>query len=119
MTTSEEWIARGNKHVAKTYGRYPLVAVRGEGVVPLRDWIERHAAHLAATGQREQRDFARATATLSHILRDELMAALLAHLPAGQMSEVAAAVAFLALPAAGYITGQCLAVDGGFSQFGF
>jgi len=31
MTASEEWIARGNKHVAKTYGRYPLVAIRGEG----------------------------------------------------------------------------------------
>jgi len=69
------------------------VAVRGEGVAQLHDWIELHAAHLVATGQREKRDFARATATLNHILRDELMAALLAHLPAGQMSEVTAAVA--------------------------
>ncbi len=31
MTASKEWIARGDKHVAKTYGRYPLVAARGEG----------------------------------------------------------------------------------------
>ena len=31
MTASKEWIVRGNKHVAKTYGRFPLVAVRGEG----------------------------------------------------------------------------------------
>ncbi|MGB5209612.1 MAG: SDR family oxidoreductase [Gammaproteobacteria bacterium] len=36
----------------------------------------------------------------------------------GQAGEVAAAVAFLCLPAASYITGQCLAVDGGFSVCG-
>ena len=38
--------------------------------------------------------------------------------PLGRIAEpheVAAAVAFLALPAASYITGQCLAVDGGMS----
>jgi len=69
------------------------VAVRGEGVASLRDWIEIHAAHLVTTGQREERDFSRAAATLSHILRDELMAALLARLPAGHLEEVAAAVA--------------------------
>ncbi len=34
-------------------------------------------------------------------------------------SEVAAAVVFLAMPAASYITGQTLAVDGGFSALGF
>jgi len=28
---SNSWIERGNKHVAPTYGRYPLVAARGEG----------------------------------------------------------------------------------------
>jgi len=37
----------------------------------------------------------------------------------GQPEEVAAAVAFLCMPAAAYITGQCLAVDGGFSTYGF
>ncbi len=31
MSSSAEWIARGDKHVAKNYGRYPLVPVRGEG----------------------------------------------------------------------------------------
>ena len=37
----------------------------------------------------------------------------------GEPQEVAAAVAFLCLPASSYITGSCLAVDGGFLQFGF
>ena len=37
----------------------------------------------------------------------------------GEPEEVAAAVAFLCLPAAGYITGQVLAVDGGFLAHGF
>ncbi len=31
MSQSEYWIVRGDRHVATTYGRYPLVAVRGEG----------------------------------------------------------------------------------------
>lgn len=37
----------------------------------------------------------------------------------GKAEECAAAIAFLCLPAAGYITGHCLTVDGGFSVFGF
>jgi tropinone reductase I len=46
------------------------------------------------------------------------MAAILARTPAGRVgepSEVAAVTAFLCLPASSYVTGQCLAVDGGFS----
>jgi acetylornithine aminotransferase len=30
---SEQWIARGNQVIMKTYGRYPIVPVRGEGCV--------------------------------------------------------------------------------------
>ena len=47
----------------------------------------------------------------------ERLARVLASTPLGRIAEpedIAAAVAFLCLPAARHITGQCLAVDGGF-----
>ncbi len=37
----------------------------------------------------------------------------------GEVEEVAAAIAFLCLPAASYISGECIAVDGGFLRYGF
>jgi len=37
----------------------------------------------------------------------------------GEPEEVASAVAFLCMPAAAYVTGECIAVDGGFLRYGF
>lgn len=37
----------------------------------------------------------------------------------GEPEEAAAAIAFLCLPASSYITAQCIAVDGGFLNYGF
>jgi Tropinone reductase 1 len=37
----------------------------------------------------------------------------------GEPEEVAGAVAWFCLPAASYVTGECIAVDGGFLRYGF
>ena len=52
------------------------------------------------------------------LARPEVLAAIEARTPLGRVAEpheIAAPIAFLALPAASYVTGQCLAVDGGMS----
>jgi LAO/AO transport system kinase len=69
------------------------VAMRGEGVAPLTQWIERHHEHLVATGQLHRREEVRAANTLHHILRDRLLAELTGRLPAGHLSHVAGAIA--------------------------
>lgn len=56
------------------------------------------------------------------LANEEFFNAVVARTPMGRIGEpeeVAAAAAFLALPAASYITGQCIAVDGGFLVNGF
>jgi len=49
-------------------------------------------------------------------------AAILERTPMGRIGEpeeVARVAAFLCMPGASYVTGQCLAIDGGFSVYGF
>jgi tropinone reductase I len=51
-----------------------------------------------------------------------ILASILSRTPmrrVGEPEEVAAATAFLCMPAASYITGQCVSVDGGFMVYGF
>ncbi len=69
------------------------VAVRGEGVEELRNWIEAHKSYLYETGQIARRENTRAAAVLDHILRDQLLAALFARLPEGQLAATVAAIA--------------------------
>jgi LAO/AO transport system kinase len=69
------------------------VAIRGEGIETLRDWIELHADHLRETNGLAEREVARAATELDHILRDRLIAALLAHLPPGHLDATIAAIA--------------------------
>ena len=63
------------------------------------------------------------TPLADQVLQDaEYRQAVLDRTPMGRVGEVeecARAIAFLALPAASYITGACLPVDGGFSVYGF
>jgi LAO/AO transport system kinase len=69
------------------------VALRGEGIETLADWIEQHRAALQASGQLIQREKARAAGALEHILRDRLLADLLARTPDGTLPQLIEAVA--------------------------
>ena len=63
------------------------------------------------------------TPLVEPVLSDnEYFSAVLARTPMGRIGEpreVSAVISFLCMPAASYVTGQCIAVDGGFMVYGF
>jgi LAO/AO transport system kinase len=71
------------------------VGVTGEGLGDLAEALDRHRAHLEATGEKARREAARARATFVAILRERLLAGALARLEAemGRLDAVAARIA--------------------------
>jgi len=71
------------------------VATRDEGVVDLAEAVERHRAHLEATGMMRGRETARARAAFVAMLRERLLAGALAQLAGeqGHLDEIAARIA--------------------------
>jgi tropinone reductase I len=66
--------------------------------------------------------YIRTQRTETKLANPEYLEEVLARTPMGRIGEpeeVASAVAFLCLPASSYITGECIAVDGGFLRYGF
>ena len=63
------------------------------------------------------------TPLVEPVLEDQdYLASILARTPLGRTAapeEIASVIVFLCLPAASYVTGQCIAVDGGFTINGF
>jgi LAO/AO transport system kinase len=71
------------------------VAIRDQGVADLMAAVERHREHLAATGEKAQREVARARASFVTMLRDRLLQGALARLAEeeGHLDEIAARIA--------------------------
>ncbi|HIC87813.1 MAG TPA: methylmalonyl Co-A mutase-associated GTPase MeaB [Anaerolineae bacterium] len=62
---------------------HKTIALRGEGVEALLEAIEAHIAYLRESGQLAQREQARVTATIEHILHEALLQQFMANVPAG------------------------------------
>ncbi len=63
-----------------------------------------------------------ATETLLKKYNDVYLKGALNQIPLNRMSDpsdIANLACFLAMPASGYISGQCIKIDGGFTSFGF
>ena len=71
------------------------VAIRDEGVGDLAEAVERHRAHLEATGLRRDREVARARAGFLALLRERLLAGALERLAEGEghLDAIAARIA--------------------------
>lgn len=66
--------------------------------------------------------YIRTPLTAKYVTNDEYLNKIKSRTPMdriGEPEEVAAAAAFFCLPAASYITGECISVDGGFLKYGF
>src|SRR6187402_1188701 len=66
--------------------------------------------------------YIRTRRTSSALSQPEYYEEVIARTPMGRVGEpeeVAGAVAWLCLPSASYVTGECIAVDGGFLRYGF
>jgi LAO/AO transport system kinase len=73
----------------------PTVATKGEGTAELAEAIDRHGAHLAASGEGRLREVRRARAGFIALLRERLLAGALARLEEelGRLDAVAARIA--------------------------